>query len=654
MALERIGPYTIQGILGRGGMGTVYRGEHLDTGALDAIKVLSPVYAEDEHFRGRFESEVQALLKLNHVNIVKLLSYGQEDGMLFFSMELVNGNSLFDMQKRGHRFDWRQVISIAQDCALGLRHAHDRGVIHRDLKPGNLLMACTDDGKPDHVKLTDFGIAKRFGNSQNTGTNILGTMDFMSPEQAKGEPVTFRSDLYSLGTVMFTLLSGRPPFTSNSVEESLRNLTRVPAPRITSLKPDVPVELDELIGRLMAKRPEERIPTAQALIHQLSEMEEALREYSEAKTAHGPGVSPATFDVTAPKTVKEKAPASKRSSETGLFKPIKPKPSAKTHVDANTSIESEPGKEDADATAVFTDDSLSLEAEAPSTNVDYFNTVTEQVRKYQAVPEVEKDDRAKGALWLALALVIVLVLGSYGVYVAMQPPTAEQLFAEIEANADQPNRVLEEINLFLELYPEEPRAVDVSQMQKVGGAIQNFKTVTNTLTVRSKAPAGLTDVEKQFMEIANMTEAQPDAALAKMSAFSTFHKTREEALSEMEQRCVEAAASYKIKRDHEIQSAVLFNLRQVREKYDYAGRIEDKEEAIQVYQSIIALYSDVEWRLIEEGPEGRGLIRKSRLAIVRLKREIIEDAEAARKAAQEVELLKLEADKESDESQDEE
>ena len=219
MALESIGPYKFKGILGRGGMGTVYRGVHDETGELHAIKVLAPTYAHDPHFRGRFESEIKSLIQLDHENIVRLLSFGQQDGMLFFSMELVEGNSLYYMHKKGHRFDWRAILSVARDVSKGLRHAHDRGIIHRDLKPGNLLMTVDEEGKSGHVKITDFGIAKRFGTSLNTGENVLGTMDFMSPEQAKGEPVTTKSDLYSLGTVMFTLLSGRPPFSANSVEE---------------------------------------------------------------------------------------------------------------------------------------------------------------------------------------------------------------------------------------------------------------------------------------------------------------------------------------------------------------------------------------------------------------------------------------------------
>ena len=149
------------------------------------------------------------------------------------------------------------------------------------------MMADAVDGSPAQVKLTDFGIAKRFGSSQNTGTNILGTMDFMSPEQARGEPVTARSDLYGLGAVLFTLLAGRPPFSGNSVEESLRNLTNVPAPSVTVSNPAVPKSIDDLIGKLMAKKPEARIPTALVLLHKISDIENELRDDASAQTSHG-------------------------------------------------------------------------------------------------------------------------------------------------------------------------------------------------------------------------------------------------------------------------------------------------------------------------------------------------------------------------------
>ena len=278
--LEKLGPYLFENVLGRGGMGTVYRGIHAQTGECHAVKVLAPQFADDSHFRGRFESEIEAMMKLDHPNIVRLLSHGQEDGNLFFAMELVQGKSLYDMQRGGHGFLWPECMSIAIDVCKGLKHAHDRGIIHRDLKPGNLLM--TKDGL---VKITDFGIAKSYGGSHQTGTNILGTMDYMAPEQAKGETVTVRSDVYSLGTVLYTLMTGKPPFTANSMEESFRNLTRVPAPKLSSRIANVPSEVEDLLSKMLEKKPEKRIATAQATLHQIIAIQELLKGESQAKTA---------------------------------------------------------------------------------------------------------------------------------------------------------------------------------------------------------------------------------------------------------------------------------------------------------------------------------------------------------------------------------
>ena len=160
MQIERLGPYQIVGKLGRGGMGTVYEAVNLETGEPAAVKLLSAALAEEEGFRGRFEAEIETLRKLNHPNIVKLFGFGEEDARLFYAMELIDGNSLEEELGRGRRFDWREVVRMVIEICRALRHAHDRGVIHRDIKPGNLLLASNGQ-----VKLSDFGIARLFGNT---------------------------------------------------------------------------------------------------------------------------------------------------------------------------------------------------------------------------------------------------------------------------------------------------------------------------------------------------------------------------------------------------------------------------------------------------------------------------------------------------------
>ena len=171
MALEKLGPYRIGEPLGRGGMGTVYRGLNKDTNEAAAIKVLSSVLATDEAFRARFEAEIETLKTLKHPNIVQLYGYGEQNGHIFFAMELVDGTSLEEEIQNGRRFHWRETIRIGIEICRALKHAHDCGVIHRDLKPANLLV-----GRDNHVKLTDFGIAKLFGHTQMTAMGVRRTI----------------------------------------------------------------------------------------------------------------------------------------------------------------------------------------------------------------------------------------------------------------------------------------------------------------------------------------------------------------------------------------------------------------------------------------------------------------------------------------------
>ncbi len=252
-------------------MGTVYEAIEDETGMPAAIKVLAPTLAAIENFRDRFGAEIESLKKLRHPHIVQLYGYGEQDGRLFYVMELVRGHSLQDELRRGRRFGWREVTRIAIETCAALKHAHDHGIIHRDLKPGNLLL-----DEDDHVKLCDFGIAKLFGATTITTGSVIGTAEYMAPEQGEGKPVGPRTDLYSLGSVMYALLTGSPPFVGKTVAEVVHKV-RFEAPLPVGRRADdVPAELEQLIEQLLAKDPLERIPTALAVSHRLKAMEHAL------------------------------------------------------------------------------------------------------------------------------------------------------------------------------------------------------------------------------------------------------------------------------------------------------------------------------------------------------------------------------------------
>ena len=635
MTLKKIGPYELKGILGRGGMGTVYRGLRSDTGEEHAIKVLAPRFADDEHFRGRFSAEIEALLKLDHENIVSLLSYGQDDGQLFFAMELVTGQSLYQMQKAGHKFDWRQVLNIARDCANGLRHAHDRGIIHRDLKPGNLMMADSVNGSAAQVKLTDFGIAKRFGSSQNTGTNILGTMDFMSPEQARGEPVTARSDLYSLGAVLFTLLAGRPPFGGNSVEESLRNLTNVPAPSVSVLNPVVPKSIDKLISNLLAKKPEDRIATALVLLHKISGIENELRDDASAQTSHGQASSQKT------KILSDDQPTGEMPNETVRL-PTSLQPRGAETIDVVHGPTSEL-KDDFELAPV--DPAIGEPAK------DYFNQVTDSLRRQHAEPSPAAENRSRGLLPLILALVGVIVLGIYGWTLATAPKTAEQLFAEIELSNSEPDKVVDEIELFLKNYPDDPRASGLEELQRVGTAMKDYRGLKNTLTVRARGPNGLTDVEQEFLELTKLAKEDERLAGEKMAAFALVHE--EIALDERDLKCVNAAKDYTVKLKYELRVKAESTLARIRNAFFKASKMEDAQKALKINQSLLDRYSDADFSALLNPSEGPEVLRQVRSRVAELENQVrMEALEAEKKKLQE-EQDKA-AKRESDETADEE
>lgn len=272
MHIQQLGPYTIGRKLGRGGMGTVYEGTHRDTGELVAVKVLSASMSHDEGFRERFESEIKTLKILRHPNIVRLLAHGEQLGMLFYVMELVVGSSLEDELQASRRFQWREVSQIGIQMSRALKHAHDHGVIHRDIKPANLLMAATGE-----TKLSDFGIAKLFGASGQTAAGgVLGTAEYMAPEQTDGRPVTHRSDLYSLGGVLYSLLAGRPPFRASSIPEMLQKQRFAEPDYVRRYCHDCPDELAAIIMQLLEKDPEKRIHNAMILGRRLEAMEHGL------------------------------------------------------------------------------------------------------------------------------------------------------------------------------------------------------------------------------------------------------------------------------------------------------------------------------------------------------------------------------------------
>lgn len=274
---DRLGKWVIYKELGRGGMGRVYLAQEELTGKQAAIKVLAAELAQEVGFLNRFQREIETLAKLDHPNIVRFFESGYENGHYFYAMEYVEGLSLEQLLEKQSRFPWKDVLNVALQVAPALRHVHDHGVIHRDIKPSNLIL-----NTAGQIKLTDFGIAKVFASNHLTATGgIVGTAEFLSPEQAAGKVVGKRSDLYCLGCVLYKLLTGRTPFVGNSYVELLHKHRYGQFDRPLKFVPDLPVEIDEMVCQLLEKDPDKRPRDAQIFFKQLESIATKLERQSD-------------------------------------------------------------------------------------------------------------------------------------------------------------------------------------------------------------------------------------------------------------------------------------------------------------------------------------------------------------------------------------
>jgi serine/threonine-protein kinase len=278
---DRLGKWVIFKELGRGGMGRVYLAQEELTGRQAALKILAAELAQDVGFLQRFQREIESLSRLEHANIVRFYESGCEQGHYFYAMEYVDGLNLDQVLDEKGKLYWKDVLEIALQVAAALKHVHDHGIIHRDLKPSNLIR--TADGR---IKLTDFGIAKVFAATHLTATGgIVGTAEFLSPEQAAGKVVGKRSDLYCLGCVLYMLLTGRPPFVGNTYVELLHKHRYGQFDRPQKFVPDLPTEIDEIICQLLEKDPDKRPRDAMVLVKQLESARERLARQASLTSA---------------------------------------------------------------------------------------------------------------------------------------------------------------------------------------------------------------------------------------------------------------------------------------------------------------------------------------------------------------------------------
>jgi CheY-like chemotaxis protein len=258
---REIGGYRIEGEIGRGGMGVVYSAEHLHLQRLVALKLLPAELTRDEAFRARFVRESRLAAEIHHPNIVTVYDAGEADGLLYLAMQYVRGTDLAWVLDEHGPLEPERAVAVLEQVASALDAAHARGLVHRDVKPANVLL---DD---DHCYLTDFGLTKR-RDSRTALTavgQLVGTMDYVAPEQIEGGPLDARTDVYALGCVLYHCLAGKPPYQMDSdVQMIFAHLQRA-APSLAETRPDLPAGLDEVIATAMAKRPADRHASCGAL-----------------------------------------------------------------------------------------------------------------------------------------------------------------------------------------------------------------------------------------------------------------------------------------------------------------------------------------------------------------------------------------------------
>ena len=283
MVGQFLGQYELLALIGKGGMARVYKSIQPALKRYVAVKLLHPSVAADEEFRARFEREAQAAASLRHPNIVQIFDFGQQDELYYMVMELIDGPTLRDELQRLKELDetlpFSEVQRIVGEVSEALDYAHARGIIHRDVKPANILL--TPEGQ---AVLSDFGLAFMIESPRQTITGFVGTPEYMSPEQGQGLAVDGRTDVYSLGVVLYEMLTGRVPFTAETPIGIVIKHISEPLPPPRSVNPDIPEGVEQVLLKTMSKDPRDRYRRAGELSRALSEAFEAAA-VAEAPTA---------------------------------------------------------------------------------------------------------------------------------------------------------------------------------------------------------------------------------------------------------------------------------------------------------------------------------------------------------------------------------
>jgi serine/threonine-protein kinase len=515
--------------------------------------------------------------------------------------------------RRGRRFGWREAAEIALQVCRALRHAHDRGIIHRDLKPANLLLAA--DGR---VKLSDFGIARFFGVSRLTQVGgVIGTAEYMSPEQAAGEQVDHRSDLYSLGAVMYALLAGRPPFQGQTMGEVLhKQRFEMPEP-LNRHAPDCPPLFQRLIGDLLAKEPGGRVPTAKVLEQRLRELLVVYSAALPARAAEKSAASAANADDAPPTIVAAEgeeqlpptvtvnkelvspdvsaaslAPAPPAPSLAGpsLAGPLPPEPASPgpSSLERTSSEPSLPGPSSSAAPPAS-----AAEIAHPSGR---FFLVRESELDHSSAVGVEAPGWLSPRTW---GLLVALAAIAAVIWHFARPRSADALFRSImhryDGSAESLLNVEGEIEEFLVRFPDDPRAEEVRDFRHQI-ALHRLERRLERQTRTDRRDADITPLQEAYRQAINYVRFDPDRGLAKLEALLELYGGGGE-YSESDALCLELARrraeQLRAQRAQPDQHALSLVERQLAEAERLAA--DDPRRAQRICQAVIELYGEKPW-----------------------------------------------------------
>jgi serine/threonine-protein kinase len=572
MLFENLGPYKIERLIGRGGMGAVYEGVHRKTGARHAVKTLALGLTDDEGFRQRFEVEILSMKDLAHTNIVRLISQPgadgvplylmEQQGLLFYAMELVDGRNLHELLTERGRLPWREVVDIALQACGALKHAHAHGTIHRDIKPANLVI-----DRNGHVKLTDFGIARFFEVSHLTMPGgVIGTADFMSPEQADGKTVDATTDMYSLGAVMYALMSGNPPFTGRTAADVIIRLKSEVAKPICDVVPDVPAELGMIVDQLLAKASADRVPTLRLLenrlnatLHGLARSDELMQEPPQDK---GESSSSAPNSLDRPRIDDDDDTfVGSHDAEPGKTAPVDEQPtSAANTPDSQTPEE---GKDEAptesgpardtglhegtdggtassgtgggDTGGGDTGGSGPIDSGydddgatgRPTISEDGSYTMVDLRQGRSTGIRIDEEAFKRKSPVLSVVSTVVLLAGllgvAYGVFYLAQPPPPETLFAEIanvtrDRSPQKYNDVRREMEQFVAHYEAHEKGPLVRAMLDDHDGFRRWKSLKRSARLNG-GNESLSEPKRSYLEAMRQRSSDPGEAIKRLTAF---------------------------------------------------------------------------------------------------------------------------------------